>query len=162
MGAAYLVAAVACSSNPEWTLPDRDDPAVQAEEARLADVVEGSGVVWDDFGKMSCEVRLLGSEGDASFVWAECGVGRPVLSVPLRIEGEDVTEALVADHEAARGTAFTKDDWEVLDASNLYLYLCAYGARCQHSDISTGAVGDGVAPVWAELLRARGRQLARD
>ncbi len=102
VGVAGLVlgmVAVACSSpQPEWTLPDRDDPAVRAEESRLADVVEGSGVVWDDFGQMSCEVRLLGSEREASFVWAECGVdiaegGRAALSVPLRIEGGDVTEA---------------------------------------------------------------------
>lgn len=98
-GAAGVIGAVACSSTaPEWTLPDREDPVVQAEEDRLADVVERSGVVWDTFGQMTCEVRLLGADGDASFVWAMCGVGlseggRSALSLPLRIEGEDVTEA---------------------------------------------------------------------
>jgi hypothetical protein len=93
-----------CSDEPDasWQLPDRDDPSVLAEEARLAAVVEASDVVWHTFGPMACDVRLLGAEAAASFVWAECGVdlddgGRSGLSVPLRIEGDTVIEALDGD-----------------------------------------------------------------
>jgi hypothetical protein len=84
----------ACADDPEWALPDRDDPAVQAEEARLADVVEQSPVVW---APMSCGVRLLGHEDGAAFVWARCeGVhpdGHDIgTSLPLRIDRDEVTE----------------------------------------------------------------------
>lgn len=40
--------------------------------------------------------------------------------------------SFVRDYELHRGTRFDPDELAVLDAANLL--LCAYGARCQHSD----------------------------
>ena len=88
-----------CSSPPP-VLPDRANPAVKAEEARLAraigvdpSFVDGPGV---------CKVRLLRQKAAASFVWADCIAIAPVepgaaehtaASGPLRVDGSKVTQA---------------------------------------------------------------------
>jgi hypothetical protein len=68
-----------------------------------------------------------------------------------------VTEmrSFVTDYELARGATFDDDERELLDAANLS--ICAYGARCQHSDMAkyprtTRTPDSG----WYRLLRERG------
>lgn len=68
-----------------------------------------------------------------------------------------VTEmaSFVADYEAERGAPFEPNERELLDAANLY--LCAYGARCQHSDqvrFGLTAQPEG----WLRLLSERGER----
>jgi hypothetical protein len=93
-----MFAFVSGCSSPPPVLPDRANPAVKAEEARLArvigadpDFVEGPGL---------CKVRLLGQKAAASFVWADCTAIAPVepgaaehtaASGPLRVDGAKVT-----------------------------------------------------------------------
>lgn len=50
-------------------LPDRSDSAVQAEEARIAAVLESTDDIWVPG---PCEVRLLGQQGATSYAWANC------------------------------------------------------------------------------------------
>jgi hypothetical protein len=105
MKARKLVAAVllvltfasACSSPPD--LPDRADPQVKAEEARVAKVLGADRSINDE--PSVCKVRLLGQQRGASFVWALCTaigpIGRPAIehaesSVPLRVDGSKVTQ----------------------------------------------------------------------
>jgi hypothetical protein len=63
----------------------------------------------------------------------------------------------VEDFESARGAPFGPAEREQLDAANLF--LCAYGARCQHSDMTmhpeTGRTQNSG---WYRLLRERGKQ----
>lgn len=101
----------------------------------------------------------LGTAPEAAIVGSNAAQFTTDWSRPDPLPTVDEMRLFVADYEAARGTAFSRDEWEVLDAANLF--LCAYSARCQHSDRSTGAVGGDVAPVWADLLRTRGRRLER-
>jgi hypothetical protein len=95
-----VFASVSGCSSPPPVLPDRADPAVEAEEARLARVigadpsfVEGPGV---------CKVRLLGHKAATTFVWADCTAIAPVepgaaehtaASGPLRVDRSKVTQA---------------------------------------------------------------------
>lgn len=90
---------VASCSNPV-ALPDRSDPGVQAEEARLAELLEATDDFWPPQPRR-CSVRLLGQEGTTSYVWAHCEgpevdadgqSERPAGSLPLRIDGELVSE----------------------------------------------------------------------
>jgi hypothetical protein len=72
----------------------------------------------------------------------------------------DEMAAFVADYERARGAPFAGPAREALDAANLL--LCAYGARCQHSDAirHPELTREGVLG-WIRLLRERaGRTLA--
>lgn len=85
-----------CSS--PVALPDRTDPAVQAEEARLAVLLETRDDNWIPQPR-ECSVRLLGQEGDTSYVWAFCQGPdeieegeHPAESLPLRIDGDQVSE----------------------------------------------------------------------
>ena len=73
---------------------------------------------------------------------------------PASMPDLDEMASFVRDYEAARGRAFDARERDALDAANLY--LCAYGARCQHSDqVRFAVVPDG--PVgWVRLLEARG------
>ncbi|HEU0132487.1 MAG TPA: hypothetical protein VFQ85_15995 [Mycobacteriales bacterium] len=68
-------------------LPDRADPAVHAEEQRLAALL-GRGAVLSRPGP--CAVRLLGRDGATSYAWAECRVGDEAVSLPVRVDGERV------------------------------------------------------------------------
>jgi aminoglycoside phosphotransferase (APT) family kinase protein len=63
--------------------------------------------------------------------------------------------AFVADYEEARGASFDEAERDLLDAANLA--LCAYGARCQHSDLVLHPAIAGTADSrWLRLLQARG------
>ena len=67
----------------------------------------------------------------------------------------DEMRSFVADYEQARGEAFDAEEREALDSANLF--LCAYGARCQHSDRSKHPEILGAQdPGWIRLLRERG------
>ena len=58
-------------------------------------------------------------------------------------------------YERTRGRSFEKADRELLDAANLW--SCAYGARCQHSDVLLGiATNVERDTAWVRLLRERG------
>lgn len=69
----------------------------------------------------------------------------------------DEMRAFVADYEDARGSAFSRDERELLDAANLG--LIAYGARTQHSDnVLRPDLGDSTGVGWLRLLRERGER----
>lgn len=94
--ALVLVAAVLGGCSEPVGLPDRTDPAVQAEEARIAAVIESSDDIWVPG---SCAVRLLGQEVATSYVWVVCeGYGsddlpeRPGWGGPARIDGDQVSQ----------------------------------------------------------------------
>jgi hypothetical protein len=65
--------------------------------------------------------------------------------------------AFVRDYEVARGRRFDGAELEAADAANLF--LCAYGARCQHSDATRHPeLGRGVEAPFFRLLRERGER----
>jgi hypothetical protein len=83
---------VAGCSGGQLELPDRAAPAVRAEEARIAEVLGADASILG--GQSACKVRLLGQEGEASFVWATCEAAAPphtAISAPLRVEDSTVT-----------------------------------------------------------------------
>ena len=64
-------------------------------------------------------------------------------------------QSFVGDYERARGARFDGAEREVLDAANLF--ACAYGARCQHSDMTTHpGIARTASSGWYRLLRERG------
>jgi hypothetical protein len=67
----------------------------------------------------------------------------------------DEMRSFVEDYERARSVRFTARERSALNAANLY--LCAYGARCQHSDAKfhPELIRTAVPP-WSRLLRDRG------
>lgn len=68
--------------------------------------------------------------------------------------------AFIEDYEQARGEPFRPDEREVLDAANLA--HIAYGARCQHSDLTRHPeLGGTTTNGWIGLLHERraGRDL---
>jgi hypothetical protein len=86
-----LVSVGACSSR-QPDLPDRSDPAVRAEEARIAALLGADPSILGGPGE--CRVRLLGQEAGASFVWATCAAVDPPhtgISAPLRVDDAEVT-----------------------------------------------------------------------
>ena len=80
----------ACSASGA-ELPDRSDPAVHADEARLAALIGFDSSVLGEEG--TCAVRLLRRTEEAAFVWAEC-TGRlhpdSGISAPMRVVGSQV------------------------------------------------------------------------
>ena len=65
-------------------------------------------------------------------------------------------QAFVADYERHRQTPFTAAELKALDSANLF--VCAYGARCQHSDRQLyPTVGRSSDEAWLRLLRDRGK-----
>jgi hypothetical protein len=81
-------------------LPDRANPAVRAEEARLAKVVGADTSLIASPG--ICKIRLMGQKAGASFVYAECTAIAPIepgatehtaSAGPLRVDGSKVTQA---------------------------------------------------------------------
>jgi hypothetical protein len=63
--------------------------------------------------------------------------------------------SFVEDYENARDAPFSVAERELLDAANLF--LCAYGARCEHSDMTKHPeVSRTENSGWYRLLRARG------
>jgi len=74
---------------------------------------------------------------------------------PLPSVGE--MRSFVREYEHARGAAFTLAEREVLDAANLF--LCAYGARCQYSDMTKHPdIARKATSGWSRLLRERGER----
>ncbi len=69
-------------------LPDRTDDAVRSEEARIITLLKATR---DVSLPGDCDVRLLGQDQSASFVWAYCSDGVSGASVPLRIDGDKVS-----------------------------------------------------------------------
>jgi hypothetical protein len=65
--------------------------------------------------------------------------------------------AFVVDYQEVRGRAFTTEELDALDAANLF--LCAYGARCEHSDRSRHPelIRDHQG-TWIHLLHERGKR----
>jgi hypothetical protein len=88
---AALVGVGAVSHEPALALPDRSDPVVQAEEARLASLIGASGAV--DGERASCRVRLLATDETTSFVNARCSYGITELVMPFRVDGAQVSRA---------------------------------------------------------------------
>lgn len=82
---------VSCGGS-DYALPDRDDAEVQTKEAELVEVISAAR---ED---ASCEARLLGDDGDASFVWAECFGPTGGVSTAMRVEGDSVEMPDQADH----------------------------------------------------------------
>jgi hypothetical protein len=67
----------------------------------------------------------------------------------------DQMRSFVELYEEARGRSFDAEERMTLDAANLW--LCAYGARCQHSDlVLDGALLSEGKSSWMRLLRERG------
>lgn len=83
---------VGCGPKNGYTLPDRADPAVVAEEERIGAIVRASGdaVVFGSSG--GCALRLLGRDGSRSYAWARCGLGQagPGSSGPVVVDGDAV------------------------------------------------------------------------
>jgi hypothetical protein len=70
----------------------------------------------------------------------------------------DDMRSFVVDYEQARGEQFSDEARGLLDAANLL--HCAYGARCQHSDLVLGSVpGASAVGGWIDVLRRRPAQL---
>lgn len=111
----------------------------------------GSAIVgiydWDSIGSAPEAVAVGQAAAQFSTDWSRGGFA----TLPT----VDEMCAFVDDYERARGRSFTEPERRAADAANLW--LCAYGARCQHSDrtlhpAAAGEPGEG----WAALLRARG------
>ncbi|GAB7192441.1 hypothetical protein NUM3379_31500 [Kineococcus sp. NUM-3379] len=77
----------ACALPPE--LPDPSDPAVRAEEQRIAGVLAADPVVITPPGR--CSVRLLRQEEGTSYTYALCTNGTTSVAMPVRVDGEEVT-----------------------------------------------------------------------
>lgn len=95
----FVVGALVAGCSSPVALPDRSDPEVQAEEARLTELLEATDDFWPPQPR-KCSVRLLGQEGTTSYVWAHCTgpeidadgqLERPAGSLPLRIDGDLVS-----------------------------------------------------------------------
>ena len=86
-----LVFVSGCSSHP--VLPDRAAPAVKAEEARIEAILGADLSVLGVPG--TCKVRLLGQQGEASIVMADCKALKSDYATygPKRVDGARVTQA---------------------------------------------------------------------
>ena len=84
-----VVGLVACGD--ALSLPDRTSESVRAEEARIAQVLEDTEDVWLPG---ICDVRSLGKHGTTSYVWAYRTDGNSGVSMPLRIDGRQVSAPL--------------------------------------------------------------------
>jgi len=85
---------VACAS-PSFQ-PPRLTAALRAEQERVAPLIEKSQRAGFTGTQGSCAVRMLGTRGGATFVWADCafpdadgGPGGGV-SAPVRVDGNAV------------------------------------------------------------------------
>lgn len=60
----------------------------------------------------------------------------------------------VTDYEQSAQRSFDAHERKILDAANLF--ACAYGARCQHSDMKLrSSIGYGPETAWIRLLHER-------
>jgi hypothetical protein len=102
---------------------------------------------WDSVAEAPEAVVVGNSAGQFTADWTR-GEIDPLPSV-------EEMHSFVEDYENARGVLFGENEREILDAANLY--LCAYGARCQHSDLTLHPKVGGTADTrWLRLLRERG------
>jgi hypothetical protein len=102
---------------------------------------------WDSVAEAPEAVVVGNSAGQFTADWTRGDID-PLPSV-------EEMRNLVEDYENAQGEPFRANEQEILDAANLY--LCAYGARCQHSDLVLHPEGGGTADTrWLRLLRERG------
>ena len=81
---------------PSFEAPDRSDPVVQREEARIAAVLaaDTSGEVLSRplQGPPSCQVRLLRQVGAVDYAYAHCRAGdQEAVVAPVKLEGRTVT-----------------------------------------------------------------------
>jgi hypothetical protein len=102
---------------------------------------------WDSLG-LAPEAVIVGcAAASFSSTWSRPDVDTlPTL---------DQMRVFVEHYEVARGRTFDEAERRTLDAANLW--LCAYGARCQHSRnrLDGGPLTDGGSS-WMRLLRERG------
>jgi hypothetical protein len=97
---------------------------------------------WDSVA-LASEPVLVGSAAAAFTAgWA----------TKLPLPSVDEMTQFVKDYEIARGRSFDSDEREIIDAANLL--QCAYGARCQHSDVVL-RIAEARDAHWIELLRIR-------
>ena len=113
----------------------------------------GSDIVaiydWDSVG-VAPEAVIVGcAAASFSSTWV-----RPEVDTLPNVEQ---MRSFVAFYEEARGSAFSDEELRLLDAANLW--LCAYGARCQHSNLVLGDEPTAGATSWIRLLRERGSQV---
>jgi hypothetical protein len=101
---------------------------------------------WDSLGLAPEPVVVGTAAAQFSADWT-AGASDPLPSV-------EEMRSFVEHYERARLTPFSAGERELLDASNLY--LCAYGARCEHSDMRLHPELVGARPPWQRLLRGRG------
>jgi hypothetical protein len=109
VGVGVLIGVLSGCTGAGYQLPDRNTPAVREEERRLAALLPGELLE----GPGSCEVRLLGTEGGASFAWATCQMSSAPgsgVSLPVRVDGDQVrTPADGAGHADSVRQLFPRD-----------------------------------------------------
>lgn len=88
---ALVVLAACTSEGPDWQLPDRNAAEVQAEERRIAELLASEGYILSEPGGR-CDVRLLGSEDQFRYVWAECTKGSASASYPVVVSPDGVAQ----------------------------------------------------------------------
>lgn len=82
--ATSALALAGCSNS--WDLPDPSDGVVQEQQAGLSPVVARA------LGHETCRLRMLGSQGERSYFWADCqGPEESGSSLPIVIENGAVT-----------------------------------------------------------------------
>ena len=135
--------------------------------------MDGTGSLPAVVGHFDWRVQNLGFDGDRIVGIYDCDslaiapepvvVGNTAAIFTADWAGEDPDplpnlaemRAFVADYERQRPTPFTPTEKQALDSANLF--VCAYGARCQHSDRQLyPAVGRSPDVGWLRLLRDRG------
>jgi hypothetical protein len=106
---------------------------------------------WDSVAAAPEAVIVGSSAAQFSADWGADAEPDPLPSVEEMV-------AFVEEYEAARGSRFDAAEREQLDAANLA--LIAYGARCQHSDVTLHPdLGSSASNRFLRLLRERGRHL---
>ena len=110
--------------------------------------IEGDRIVaifdWDSVHRLP-EPGLVGGNAAGFSADYTVSIGDPR---PSREE----SRTFVSDYEVARGRPFTRTEIDTANAA--YVYTLAYSARCEHSDVTTGAFPDpGVDGGWRGLLR---------
>lgn len=78
-------------SKPTFHVPDRSDPAVRQEEARVAAVLATKAEGLSLQESTDCRVRLLRQAGPVDYVYARCIAGGSGFSSPLKLVGDTVT-----------------------------------------------------------------------
>lgn len=124
-------------------------PVIGHLDWRVGNVAFEGGLItaiydWDSIA-MAPEPFVVGAAAaQFSADWAS-GAGLPSV---------EEMKAFVTEYEESRGRPFDAGERDLLDASNLV--ACAYGARCQHSDVMLGTASVRPSSTdWSRLLRQR-------